>query len=462
MLPFLQPTVRRLYRPDISATLKISLPIIIAQLGTVLMGVADNIQVGKLGAAPIAAAGIANSVFFLIAIIGLGTLSVIAPQVAAAYGKEDKRECSYLLRTGIRLGLYFGLGLGVVILLLSLNFHLFKQTPEVEDLAVPYLQIIGVSVIPMLFFLAIKQFSDGLSYTKVAMVITIIGLLLNVFFNWVFIFGKLGMPAWGLNGAGVSTLLVRIFMAISMVLYIFRATAFKSFIVPPLHSYSYMPLMRKILKLGLPGGFQLFFEVGAFSGAAIIAGWLGTVPLAAHQIAINLASITYMVAAGIAAAGGIRVGQAFGIGSQPKIVRAGTVSLTLAIVFMTLTCILFLTLNYFLVRLYIQDIEVIGIAASLVIIGGFFQLSDGIQVVSLGILRGIEDVNIPTVIALIAYWVIGLPIGYVLAFTFNMNVQGIWIGLLAGLTVSAVLLTSRFYKLSSRMGSAKVAKSLIS
>jgi MATE family multidrug resistance protein len=462
MLPFLQPTVRRLYRPDISATLKISLPIIIAQLGTVLMGVADNIQVGKLGAAPIAAAGIANSVFFLIAIIGLGTLSVIAPQVAAAYGKEDKRECSYLLRTGIRLGLYFGLGLGVVILLLSLNFHLFKQTPEVEDLAVPYLQIIGVSVIPMLFFLAIKQFSDGLSYTKVAMVITIIGLLLNVFFNWVFIFGKLGMPAWGLNGAGVSTLLVRIFMAISMVLYIFRATAFKSFIVPPLHSYSYMPLMRKILKLGLPGGFQLFFEVGAFSGAAIIAGWLGTVPLAAHQIAINLASITYMVAAGIAAAGGIRVGQAFGIGSQPKIVRAGTVSLTLAIVFMTFTCILFLTLNYFLVRLYIQDIEVIGIAASLVIIGGFFQLSDGIQVVSLGILRGIEDVNIPTVIALIAYWVIGLPIGYVLAFTFNMNVQGIWIGLLAGLTVSAVLLTSRFYKLSSRMGSAKVAKSLIS
>jgi MATE family multidrug resistance protein len=462
MLSFLQPTVRRLYRPDITATLKISLPIIIAQLGTVLMGVADNIQVGKLGAAPIAAAGIANSVFFLIAIIGMGTLSVIAPQVAAAYGKDDKQECSHLLRTGIRLGLYFGLGLCLIIVLLSYNFHLFKQTPEVEDLAVEYLQIIGVSVIPMLFFLAIKQFSDGLSYTKVAMVITIIALVLNVFFNWVFIFGNLGMPAWGLNGAGFATLLVRVFMAVSMFLYIFRAPVFRAFVMPPPTSYSYLPLMRRVLKLGLPGGFQLFFEVGAFSGAAIIAGWLGTVPLAAHQIAINLASVTYMVAAGIAAAGGIRVGQAFGMGSQPKIIRAGTVSLTLAIVFMSITCILFLTLNHFLVRLYIQDIEVVGIATSLLIIGGFFQLSDGVQVVSLGILRGIEDVNIPTVIALIAYWVIGLPVGYVLAFTFNMNVQGIWIGLLAGLTVSAVLLTFRFYKLSAKVRSAKIEESLIS
>jgi multidrug resistance protein, MATE family len=462
MLPFLQPNMRRLYRPDIAATLKISVPIIIAQLGTVLMGVADNIQVGKLGAAPIAAAGIANSVFFLIAIIGLGTLSVIAPQVAAAYGKDDKQECSYLLRTGIRLGLLFGLGLCLIILVLSYNFHWFRQTPEVEALAVEYLQIIGISVVPMLFFMAIKQFSDGLSYTRVAMVITLIGLVLNVFFNWVFIFGKLGMPAWGLNGAGFATLLVRIFMAISMLGYIFRAPMFRAVILPPPAHYSYMPLIRRILKLGLPGGFQLFFEVAAFSGAAIIAGWLGTVPLAAHQIAINLASVTYMVAAGIAAAGGIRVGQAFGMGSQPKIIRAGTVSLTLAILFMSITCIIFLTLNYFLVRLYIQDIEVVGLAASLVIIGGFFQLSDGIQVVSLGILRGIEDVNIPTVIALVAYWVIGLPLGYVLAFTFNMNVQGIWIGLLAGLTVSAVLLTFRFYKLSSHVRSAKIEESLIS
>jgi MATE family multidrug resistance protein len=462
MFPLLQPNMRRLYRPDIAATLKISLPIIIAQLGTVMMGVADNIQVGKLGAASIAAAGIANSVFFLIAIIGMGTLSVIAPQVAAAYGKDDKRECSYLLRAGMRVGLLFGIGLCLVIILLSYNFHWFRQTPEVEALAVEYLQIIGLSVIPMLFFLAIKQFSDGLSYTKVAMVLTLIGLGLNVFFNWVFIFGKFGMPAWGVNGAGFATLLVRVVMAIAMVLYIFRAPIFRAFILPPPANYSYLPMIRRILKLGLPGGFQLFFEVAAFSGAAIIAGWLGTVQLAAHQIAINLASITYMVAAGIAAAGGIRVGQAFGMGSQPKIVRAGTVSLTLAVFFMSITCIIFLTLNDSLVRLYIQDPEVVSLAATLVIIGGFFQLSDGTQVVGLGILRGIEDVNVPTIVALIAYWVIGLPVGYVLAFTFHMDVQGIWIGLLAGLTVSAVLLTIRFYKLSSKIKSVKAKESLIS
>jgi MATE family multidrug resistance protein len=410
-----------------------------------MMGVADNIQVGKLGAAPIAAAGIANSVFILIAIIGLGTLSVVAPQVATAHGRDDKQECSLLLRTSIRLGIGFGILLCVIILLLSVNFHLFRQTPEVESMAVDYLQIIGISVIPLLFFMAIKQFSDGLSHTRVSMIVTIAGLLLNVFLNWVFIFGKLGFPALGLNGAGIATLVVRIFMSVAMLAYIFRG-------------YSFFPLIKKITKLGLPGGMQLFFEVGAFSGAAVIAGWLGTIPLAAHQIAINLASITYMVAAGISSAGAIRVGQAVGIGNQAKIVRAGTVSIVLAVAFMAVACLVFLTLNYTLVRLYIQDQEVVTLAASLLIIGGFFQLSDGVQVVGLGILRGIEDVNMPTIIALFAYWVIGLPLGYVLGFTFGMNIQGIWLGLLTGLTVSAILLTIRFYKLSYRVGLKRVQR----
>jgi MATE family multidrug resistance protein len=306
--------------------------------------------------------------------------------------------------------------------------------------------------------MAIKQFSDGLSHTRVSMIVTIAGLLLNVFLNWVFIFGKLGFPALGLNGAGIATLVVRIFMSVAMLAYIFRAKLFSAYIISPPAGYSFFPLIKKITKLGLPGGMQLFFEVGAFSGAAVIAGWLGTIPLAAHQIAINLASITYMVAAGISSAGAIRVGQAVGIGNQAKIVRAGTVSIVLAVAFMAVACLVFLTLNYTLVRLYIQDQEVVTLAASLLIIGGFFQLSDGVQVVGLGILRGIEDVNMPTIIALFAYWVIGLPLGYVLGFTFGMNIQGIWLGLLTGLTVSAILLTIRFYKLSYRVGLKRVQR----
>lgn len=441
----------RLYRPDIMATLRISLPIIIAQLGTVMMGVADNIQVGKLGAAPIAAAGVANSVFFLAAVIGLGTLSVIAPQVATAYGRDDKHECSRLLQAGYRLGIGLGIILGLIILMLSFNFYIFKQTPEVETLAVEYLQIISVSVIPMLFFMAIKQFSDGLSHTRVAMVITIGGLLINVFFNWVLIYGNLGFPRLGLNGAGVATVLARSFMAIGMLVYIYRSSLFGDYTNRPAAGYAFTPLIKKILKLGLPGGFQLFFEVGAFSGAAIIAGWLGTIALAAHQIAINLATITYMIAAGISSAGAIRVGQAVGQGSKYKIIRAGTVSLVLSVAFMSIACFIFLTFNQALVHLYIRDEAVVSLAATLVVIGGFFQLSDGIQVVGLGILRGIEDVNVPTMIALFAYWVIGLPLGYLLAFIFGMHVQGIWLGLLAGLTVSAFMLTYRFYTLTAKL-----------
>ncbi|WP_232065040.1 MATE family efflux transporter [Rhodocytophaga rosea] len=445
----------RLYRPDIMATLRISLPIIIGQLGTVMMGVADNIQVGALGAASIAAAGIANSVFFLFALFGLGTLSVIAPQVATANGRNEKMECSMLLRAGFRLGIGLGILIGLILLFLSLNFHWFRQTPEVEALAVEYLQIISISVVPMFFFMAIKQFSDGLSHTRVAMVITIGGLLFNVFFNWVLIHGKLGFPQWGLNGAGVATMLARLFMAVGMLGYIFRSSLFYGYINKPPTGYSFTPLLKKLLRLGVPGGFQLFFEGGAFSGAAIIAGWLGTIALAAHQIALNLATITYMVAAGISSAGAIRVGQAVGIGSHTKIVRAGTVSLALSIAFMSMACFVFLTFNYSLVRLYIQDEAVVNLGAALLIIGGFFQLSDGVQVVGLGILRGIEDVNVPTVIALFAYWVIGLPLGYVLGFTLNMHAQGIWLGLLAGLTVSAILLTIRFYTLTYKMKASK-------
>lgn len=456
----MKPSLRRLYRTDIQTTLRISLPIIVAQLGIVMMGVADTIQVGNLGAAPVAASGIGNHVFILIAIIGLGTLSVVAPQVAAAHSRGDNQECNLLLRAGIRLGLGIGIVLCLIILFISLHFNIFLQTPEVESMTIPYLQILGISVIPLLLFTSIKQFSDGLAYTRISMVITLIGLAINIILNWLLIEGNLGFPAWGLNGSAISTLIARIGMAVMIGVYVFRSPLFGNFVMRPAKGYSFAPLISKLLKLGLPGGLQLFFEVGAFAGAAIIAGWLGTVPLAAHEISINLASVTYMVAAGIGSAGAIRVGQAYGAGNQAKIIRAGTISLLLAIVFMATTCVIFLTLNTLLVELYIQDQEVIQVAATLVIIGGFFQLSDGIQVVGLGILRGIEDVYMPTIIALFAYWVIGLPLGYVLGFTFNMNVQGIWLGLLAGLTVSAILLTFRFYTLSYKIKQKKTQSML--
>jgi len=444
-------SIYRLYRSDARATLRLSYPIIIGQLGIVLMGVADTVMVGKLGAANLGAAGIANSVFFVIAVIGMGTLSVVAPQVATARESGDRLACSRLLRSAIRLSLVMSLALGSVLFLLQQNFDIFRQKPEIDALATDYLLIITTSMLPMLLFMAVKQFADGLSHTRVAMYTTVAGLLINVFLNWLFIFGKWGFPAWGLNGAGVATLLSRIIMAALMFIYVWKAPLFRDYVQAlPLHD-RLAPLVKKMFRLGLPGGFQFFFEVAAFSGAAVIIGWLGKYPLAAHQVAINLASVTYMMASGFSAAGAIRVGEAVGMGSRQRVLQAGTVALAMSGGFMALCCLIFLSINQELVALYISDPQVASIASSLVIIAGFFQLSDGIQVVGLGILRGIADVNIPTVITLFAYWIIGLPVGYLLGFSLGMNVQGIWIGLLIGLSVSAILLTVRFYRLSTSL-----------
>jgi len=455
-------SIFRLYRSDVRSTLRLSYPIIIGQLGIVLMGVADTVMVGKLGAANLGASGIANSIFFVIAVIGMGTLSVVAPQVATAKESSDPYQCSRLLRSGLWLGVMMSVFLGAILLLLQQSFEIFRQKPEIDVLAKEYLLIISLSILPLLLFMAAKQFSDGLSYTKAAMNVTVMGLVLNVLLNWLFISGNWGFPAWGLKGAGIATLISRILMALMMMGYVRWSPLLKVHRRPlPAHD-RLRPLVTKLLRLGLPGGFQLFFEVAAFSGAAVVIGWLGKYPLAAHQVAINLASVTYMMASGFSAAGSIRVGEALGLGSRQRVLQAGTVALVLAGLFMAVCCLIFLSAGEWLVALYISDPLVIPIATSLVIIAGFFQLSDGIQVVGLGILRGIADVNVPTLITLFAYWVIGLPVGYLLAFHYAMNVQGIWIGLLIGLTISAILLTLRFYRLSSSAGrfGARAGKSL--
>ncbi|MES2733676.1 MAG: MATE family efflux transporter [Bacteroidota bacterium] len=446
----------RLYRSDIVATLRLSYPIVIGQLGMVLMGVADTVMVGRLGAAELGAAGIATSIFMVVSIVGMGTLSVIAPQIATAKGLDDKAACGRLLRSGMLLSLVLSLVLGVILLLLQSYFEIFQQKPEINERAKDFLLIISISIIPLLLFNAVKQFSDGLSHTRIAMYITVVGLLINVFLNWLLIPGRWGFPAWGLNGAGVATLVARTWMAIIMVVYVWKSPTFHDYIRANQLQGSLLPLINKLFRLGLPGGLQYFFEVAAFAGAAIIIGWLGKYPLAAHQVAINLAGITYMMASGFSFAGAIRVGEAVGLGNQAKVVRAGSVALLMVGSFMVFCCVLFLTTNQLLISLYMDDPQVTEIATSLVIIAGFFQLSDGIQVVGLGILRGLADVNIPTFITLLAYWLIGLPLGYLLAFKLGMGAQGIWIGLLVGLSISAILLTTRFYHLAS------VARRLVS
>jgi multidrug resistance protein, MATE family len=430
----------RLYRQDMRATLQLSIPIIIAQLGVVLMGVTDNLMIGRiLGAVPLGAAGIATSVTFMIGSIGFGGLIIVSALISQAQGKDNPGEVNRLYRAVIRVAWILGLSLGVVCILMAWQFEIFGQTPDVTRMARPFVLILTLSNVPLLLFIAIRQLCDGLSRPKVTMYITISALVLNAVLNYFLIH-------WlGLIGAAVGTLLARCYMAVAIWFYVKKDT----FFTPYLHARGTLPLtplIVRILRLGLPGGFQFFFEIAAFSLAVIMVGWLGEAQLAAHQIAINMASTTYMMATGIAAAGSIRVGSAVGRMNRSAVQRAGTAAFLLSILFMAGCCVLFLTANEWLISLYIRDnAEVATIAGTLVIIAGFFQLSDGVQVVGLGVLRGIADVNVPTLLTLIAYWVVALPLSYVLAFPLGMDATGVWIGLLAGLTVSAVLLTYRFY-----------------
>jgi len=431
------------YYPYFKTISKLSLPIIIGQIGIVLMGVADIVMIGKLDATHLAAAGLANSVYFLIGILGIGTLTAISPLVAKAKGAGHVNDVALLFRQGIWASLALSAFIGIVLLALTLNLNWFGQDADVTQLTKSYLHILNAGTVFMLLFMGAKQFSDGLSFTKPSAIITIIGLLFNVFWNWVFIYGKLGFPSMGLDGAGYATTLTRILMAISMIVYVFKVPMYKQWLGVKDRAASF-ELFRQIFKVGLPSGMQYFFEVGAFASAAIMIGWFGKEQLAAHQIAISLASVTYMIATGIAAGGSIAVGDAWGRKHKEDLMKSGRAALILSVVFMGVTALLFAVFNHFFVSLYISDVYVAGMAANLLLIAALFQLSDGIQCVSLGVLRGISDTKVPTVITIIAYWIIGIPVGWVLAKYFDLTLYGIWFGLSIGLTFSAVFLTWRF------------------
>lgn len=447
------------FRTELSDTIRLSVPIIIAQLGVVLMGVTDNIFVGRLlGPVPLGAAGLANSLSFLMSSIGVGGLSVVAALVSKAYNQQDPAAINRLFRAGIRVGVWMSVLLGGLSALLALNFNLFGQTPEVTRLTRNFMLILSLSLLPLLVFVAARQLCDGLRFPRVAMAITLSALFINAGFNYVLITGAGPFPALGLMGSALATLLSRLFMAGALLLYIYRTGRFRKYLNAGFYSLSTTKEAWEILRLGIPGGLTFFFEVATFALAVVIVGWLGEDRLAAHQIAINMASVTYMMATGISSAAAIRVSAAVGQQSQEGVWRAGIAAFTLSIGFMGLMTLLFLTANDWLVTLYIRDNPaVMTIAASLVIVAGFFQLSDGIQVVALGGLRGLSDVNVPTLITLFSYWVVALPLSYVLAFPFKMDAIGVWIGLLTGLTIAAVLLTWRFFRLVRRVKLLKAA-----
>jgi MATE family multidrug resistance protein len=288
--------------------------------------------------------------------------------------------------------------------------------------------------------------------TKQAMMVTVSGNIVNIIMNYILIFGKLGFPSLGLFGAGIATLIARVIMALVMIIFVVYHRRFRIYWKHYERKGFDTKVFRRILNIGLPSGFQFIFEVGAFSFAAIMVGWIGTSALAAHQIAISLSSISYMMATGIATATTIRVGNQLGKSDFPMLRKVGNTGFLIGAGFMGISALVMVLLNRYLPTWYIDDVEVIEMASRLILIAALFQISDGLQVVGLGALRGMSDVRIPTLFTLLAYWILALPVGYLFGIYLDFGAGGVWIGLLTGLTVTAVLLIIRFRRISLKSG----------
>jgi multidrug resistance protein, MATE family len=429
---------------EIKKTSKLAWPIIIGQLGVILMGVSDVIMVGRiLGKTALAAAGLGNSVSFLIASLVIGGMSVLGPMISKSLSEKNEAGLQKLVLAGIWVAIIYAIVLTALGIASYRYWHLLNQPKEVSDIAAQFFIIIIYSHIPLFIYLALKQVADGHSLPKIPMYLTFFGLIVNIISNYIFMVGWGPIVAYDTIGAALGTLLTRTFMMLILLAYMIYQEPFRSIFKNLKFSFPKVEI-SELLKRSIPGGFQFFFEIAAFSLAVVMMGWLGETALAAHQVAINVASTTYMMATGISLAGGIRVGDEWGKRSLAGIKRAGFAAYFLVFAFMSSTMILILLFDTFILKAYIRDTEVITAAVVLLKIAALFQLSDGIQVVGLGVLRGLADIKIPTWVTFVAYWVFALPIGYFLGFKTKLGAQGIWLGLLIGLSISAIFLYWRY------------------
>ncbi|QNF34565.1 MATE family efflux transporter [Adhaeribacter swui] len=424
-------------------------PVVLSQLGHILVSVCDSIMVGRTGTLPLAAASLGNSIFTIFMVVGLGISLGITPLIAAADGRKNRRRISLLLINGVLICTV----VGVLLFLMGYSFSPFlyylNQPEQVVRLTIPYLNILFISLIPLMIFQGFRQFAEGLMLTRQSMYISVLANVVNFILNYLLVFGNLGFPKLGLNGAAIATLISRILMPIIMGIYVWQAPRFAEYRARAQAKIISYKHIRRIIQLGFPIAVQMIFEMSAFSFSAIMIGWLGARELAAHQIAINIAAVTYMMANGIATATTIRVSNELGRGRYQQMREAGFSSMIMTLLFMLAMAALMVLGKHWIPSWYVTDVDVIQMAGGLLIIAALFQLSDGLQVVGLGALRGLEDVKVPGAISLLAYWVLGLPTGYLFCFKLGYGVNGIWLGLLTGLTIAALLLFFRFKKLSA-------------
>ncbi|PCE65079.1 MATE family efflux transporter [Sediminicola luteus] len=422
-------------------------------LGHTFVAFADNIMVGQLGTAELAAVSLGNSFVFIAMSLGIGFSTAITPLVAEADGAGNAAAGKSALKHGLVLCTLLGFSLfGLILLAKPLVYHM-DQPLEVVELALPYLDIVALSLVPLIIFQAFKQFSEGLSQTKYPMYATVIANVVNITLNYLLIFGSFGFPKMGIVGAAIGTLVSRIIM----VAFIWGILKSKEKFKPYVSDFNFRKLEKrvvdKIVSLGFPSSLQMFFEVAIFTGAIWLSGVLGKNAQAANQIALNLSSMTFMVGMGLSVAAMVRVGNQKGLKRFGELRRIAFSIFFLTFLLEVVFAGSFLALRHWFPTIYLDvddvanqmdNTEVIAIAAKLLLVAAFFQISDGLQVVILGALRGLQDVRVPTVITFVSYWLVGFPISFYLGLYTHWMSMGIWIGLLAGLTVAAILLYWRF------------------
>lgn len=429
-------------------------------LGHTFVAFADNIMVGQLGTAELAAVSLGNSFVFIAMSLGIGFSTAITPLVAEADGAGNKADGKSALKHGLVLCTGMGLALFGTILLCKPLMYLMKQPPEVVDLAIPYLDLVAFSLVPLIVFQAFKQFSEGLSQTKYPMYATVIANIVNILLNYLLIFGTFGFPKLGIIGAAIGTLVSRCIMVAFIWILLKKKQKFRDYVSGFNFKLIEKRVMNKIIALGFPSALQMFFEVAIFTVAIWLSGVLGKNAQAANQIALNLSSMTFMVGMGLGVAAMIRVGNQKGLQNFKELRRIAQSIFVLTLLIEVVFAALFLLFRDWLPTIYldvndlsnrIDNMEVIILAAQLIFVAAFFQISDGIQVVVLGALRGLQDVKIPTFITFVAYWLIGFPICYYLGLYTDYKSTGIWIGLLSGLTASAIMLYIRFNYMTKKL-----------
>jgi MATE family multidrug resistance protein len=429
-------------------TLKLAFPLVIGQVSQMLLGVADTVMIGKLGVTELAVLTFANSLFYVPFVFGIGVLTAISVFTSNARGAGDTAAGRASCRLGVYISTVLGLLLFGVMWALSLNLEMFGQPKEVEQNTGPFFMIIMASLVPALMSMALKNHADALDRPWPPFWIFLGGVLLNVFLNWVMIYGNLGCPAWGLEGAAIATLIARIAILVAMFVWLYRASGFREWV--PYHWFR-MPEnaeTRKFLGVGIPASLQMICEVSAFSAAGLLMGKFGATAMAAHQVALMCAATAFMVPLGLSMALSVRIGSANGAGEFHRLRKIVVSGWWLGASWAMIGAMIFFFSGEFLASLYIDDLSVIRLAASIMIVVGVFQLFDSLQIGSVAMLRGLHDARMPAVMGFVAYWVIGIPVGILLSIEMGYGAVGVWCGLAVGLFVACGLLVPRLWKLT--------------